>query len=304
MPGLPTAPGDDPSPGERGAVRPGGRRRHGGAPPTGAGHRRGPGRRRPRPRHHRVRRLRAGGRTGPTLEGRGFPFTLLPGRGIVRSLAPGPWPQPRAPWPGWPWPPARALGVVARARPRVVVSVGGYASLPASLAAVVLGCPLVLVNVDAVPGAANRLFGRLRPGQRGGLGGQPAAPGRGHRHPGAPRDRRRPPRPRADRRAARAAARACRRTGPRGRVRGVARGPPHQRGRRRPGRPLGGPGRPVHLPHRRPAGLGGGVGATARRRPGPAGAGRRPPPGPGALRGPDGPASTPPPTWWCAGPGP
>jgi UDP-N-acetylglucosamine:LPS N-acetylglucosamine transferase len=43
----------------------------------------------------------------------------------------------------------------------VVVSVGGYASTAASLAAVVLGVPLVLVNVDAVPGAANRLFGRF-----------------------------------------------------------------------------------------------------------------------------------------------
>jgi UDP-N-acetylglucosamine--N-acetylmuramyl-(pentapeptide) pyrophosphoryl-undecaprenol N-acetylglucosamine transferase len=42
-----------------------------------------------------------------------------------------------------------------------VVSVGGYASAAASLAAVVLRVPLVLVNVDAVPGAANRLFGRL-----------------------------------------------------------------------------------------------------------------------------------------------
>ncbi len=53
------------------------------------------------------------------------------------------------------------LGVVVRARPRVVVSVGGYASVPAALAAVALGVPLVLVNVDAVPGAANRLFGRF-----------------------------------------------------------------------------------------------------------------------------------------------
>jgi UDP-N-acetylglucosamine--N-acetylmuramyl-(pentapeptide) pyrophosphoryl-undecaprenol N-acetylglucosamine transferase len=43
----------------------------------------------------------------------------------------------------------------------VVVSVGGYASLAASVAAVVRRVPLVLVNVDAVPGAANRLFGRF-----------------------------------------------------------------------------------------------------------------------------------------------
>ena len=55
----------------------------------------------------------------------------------------------------------RGLGVVSRARPQVVVSVGGYASLAASMAAVVRGVPLVLVNVDAVPGAANRLLGRF-----------------------------------------------------------------------------------------------------------------------------------------------
>jgi UDP-N-acetylglucosamine:LPS N-acetylglucosamine transferase len=55
----------------------------------------------------------------------------------------------------------RGIGVVGRARPRVVVSVGGYASLAASLGAVLGRVPLVLVNVDAVPGAANRLLGRF-----------------------------------------------------------------------------------------------------------------------------------------------
>jgi UDP-N-acetylglucosamine:LPS N-acetylglucosamine transferase len=54
-----------------------------------------------------------------------------------------------------------ALGLVARRRPKVVVSVGGYASLPASFGALVLGVPLVLVNVDAAPGVANRLLGRF-----------------------------------------------------------------------------------------------------------------------------------------------
>ena len=43
----------------------------------------------------------------------------------------------------------------------MVVSVGGYASLAASMAAVVRGVPLVLVNVDAVAGSANRLLGRF-----------------------------------------------------------------------------------------------------------------------------------------------
>ena len=55
----------------------------------------------------------------------------------------------------------------------MVVSVGGYASLPASFAAVVLGVPLVLVNVDAVPGAANRLFGRFARASAVGWEGNP-----------------------------------------------------------------------------------------------------------------------------------
>jgi UDP-N-acetylglucosamine--N-acetylmuramyl-(pentapeptide) pyrophosphoryl-undecaprenol N-acetylglucosamine transferase len=50
-----------------------------------------------------------------------------------------------------------ALALLARRRPQVVVTVGGYAGFAGSLAAVVLRIPLVVVNVDAVPGAANRL---------------------------------------------------------------------------------------------------------------------------------------------------
>ena len=96
-----------------------------------------------------------------TLEGRGFPFTLLPGRGIARGRRPSDLWRNLGAVAGLAVATGRAFGLVARARPRVVVSVGGYASLPGSSAAVVLGVPLVLVNVDAVPGAANRLFGRF-----------------------------------------------------------------------------------------------------------------------------------------------
>jgi UDP-N-acetylglucosamine:LPS N-acetylglucosamine transferase len=42
-----------------------------------------------------------------------------------------------------------------------VVIVGGYASFPAGLAAVVTRVPLVSVNTDAVPGAVNGLLGRF-----------------------------------------------------------------------------------------------------------------------------------------------
>jgi UDP-N-acetylglucosamine--N-acetylmuramyl-(pentapeptide) pyrophosphoryl-undecaprenol N-acetylglucosamine transferase len=44
---------------------------------------------------------------------------------------------------------------------QLVVSVGGYASVPAALAAALLRTPLALVNTDAVPGAANRLMARF-----------------------------------------------------------------------------------------------------------------------------------------------
>ena len=96
-----------------------------------------------------------------TLEGRGFPFTLLPGRGIVRSLRPRDVAANIGAVAGLAVAAVRGLGVVRRAKPSVVVSVGGYASLAASMAAVVRGVPLVLVNVDAVAGSANRLLGRF-----------------------------------------------------------------------------------------------------------------------------------------------
>jgi undecaprenyldiphospho-muramoylpentapeptide beta-N-acetylglucosaminyltransferase len=94
----------------------------------------------------------------PQLE---FPFTLLPGRGIRRSL------RPDALWAnagavlGLLWACLRAVGSFARRRPRVVVVVGGYASFPAGFAAVVTRVPLVLMNTDAVPGAVNGLLGRF-----------------------------------------------------------------------------------------------------------------------------------------------
>jgi UDP-N-acetylglucosamine--N-acetylmuramyl-(pentapeptide) pyrophosphoryl-undecaprenol N-acetylglucosamine transferase len=108
-----------------------------------------------------------------TLEDRGFPFTLLPGRGIVRSLRPRDLIANLGAVAGLAVAAGRGLGVVRRSRPQVVVSVGGYASLSASFAAVVLGVPLVLVNVDAVPGAANRLFGRLARASAVGWDGTP-----------------------------------------------------------------------------------------------------------------------------------
>lgn len=90
-----------------------------------------------------------------------IPLTLLPGRGVRRSLTPKDllanlgalWGLGRAVM--------RAQILVRQWRPSVVVSVGGYASFGVALAAVVWRVPLVLVDFDAVPGAAHRLLGRF-----------------------------------------------------------------------------------------------------------------------------------------------
>ncbi len=55
----------------------------------------------------------------------------------------------------------RALRLLRARGARLVVSVGGYASVPAALAAVLARVPVALVNTDAVPGAANRLLARF-----------------------------------------------------------------------------------------------------------------------------------------------
>jgi undecaprenyldiphospho-muramoylpentapeptide beta-N-acetylglucosaminyltransferase len=54
-----------------------------------------------------------------------------------------------------------ALRLVRRLRPRVVVGVGGYASLPGVLAARLTGIPVVVHEQNAVPGLANRVAVRL-----------------------------------------------------------------------------------------------------------------------------------------------
>jgi UDP-N-acetylglucosamine--N-acetylmuramyl-(pentapeptide) pyrophosphoryl-undecaprenol N-acetylglucosamine transferase len=56
---------------------------------------------------------------------------------------------------------ADARRLLRRLRPRVVVSVGGYASLPAVLAARQLGTPIVVVSFDRVPGRASALTSRF-----------------------------------------------------------------------------------------------------------------------------------------------
>ena len=87
----------------------------------------------------------------------GFEITLLPGRGIVRKLA---WSNIGA-VAGLISALAKAIRLLARLRPAVVISVGGYASAACSAAAVALRIPLVVAEQNAVPGLANRLAGRF-----------------------------------------------------------------------------------------------------------------------------------------------
>lgn len=87
-------------------------------------------------------------------------LTLLPGRGIRRSWRPRDVVINVASVLGLVTAIVMALVLVGRWRPSVVVSVGGYASFAVSLAAVVWRSPLVLVEFDATPGAAHRVFQR------------------------------------------------------------------------------------------------------------------------------------------------
>jgi UDP-N-acetylglucosamine--N-acetylmuramyl-(pentapeptide) pyrophosphoryl-undecaprenol N-acetylglucosamine transferase len=87
-------------------------------------------------------------------------LTLLPGRGIRRSLRPRDVVINSGALIGLVTAVVMALLLVRRWRPSVVVSVGGYASFAVSFAAVLWQTPLVLVEFDATPGIAHRLFQR------------------------------------------------------------------------------------------------------------------------------------------------
>jgi undecaprenyldiphospho-muramoylpentapeptide beta-N-acetylglucosaminyltransferase len=87
----------------------------------------------------------------------GFPLTLLPGRGIQRKLTPANLVAVAGLLVAF----VRALALVVRRRPRVVVAVGGYASVAVALAAVLLRVPVVVAEQNAVAGAANRLVARF-----------------------------------------------------------------------------------------------------------------------------------------------
>ncbi|HTL84979.1 MAG TPA: undecaprenyldiphospho-muramoylpentapeptide beta-N-acetylglucosaminyltransferase [Acidimicrobiia bacterium] len=111
-----------------------------------------------RTRGHSVRFV--GGRRG--IEGRvvpdaGFEIDVLPGRGLQRRLTLG---NVLALWDAL-VAMVRAVGIVRRYRPRIVVGFGGYASLPCVLAARLLRVPVLVHEQDAAPGLANRIGVRL-----------------------------------------------------------------------------------------------------------------------------------------------
>ncbi|HXQ75161.1 MAG TPA: glycosyltransferase [Acidimicrobiales bacterium] len=101
------------------------------------------------------------GLEGDLLAGTGLPVTTLPGRGFARSFGPRQMVANLGAVAALAWAGAMALSLLRRRRPAVVVAMGGYGCVPVSLAAALLGIPVVLVNLDAVPGAASRLVGRF-----------------------------------------------------------------------------------------------------------------------------------------------
>jgi undecaprenyldiphospho-muramoylpentapeptide beta-N-acetylglucosaminyltransferase len=103
----------------------------------------------------------ARGHDPAALQREGFGVTALPGRGLSRRLRPRDLARNVVALAALSWASLRVIAAFRRWRPRAVVTVGGYASVPAGVAAVLWRVPLVVVNVDAVPGLANRILGRF-----------------------------------------------------------------------------------------------------------------------------------------------
>lgn len=101
------------------------------------------------------------GQEAGLLGGAQISLTLLPGRGIQRSFAPKAVLDNARAVLGLGEALAIAFVKVAKWRPSVVVSVGGYASFAVSVAALLWRRPLVMIDLDATPGAVHRIFGRF-----------------------------------------------------------------------------------------------------------------------------------------------
>lgn len=86
----------------------------------------------------------------------GFELVVLPGRGLERRPTPANVANGLAIARAVPM----ARSILRSRRPRVVVSLGGYAAVPAGVAARSLRIPIVVQEQNAVPSLANRLVGR------------------------------------------------------------------------------------------------------------------------------------------------
>jgi undecaprenyldiphospho-muramoylpentapeptide beta-N-acetylglucosaminyltransferase len=113
----------------------------------------------PRERIHFVGAAR--GLEATAVPAAGYTIDLLPGRGLERSASPAAIRRNLRTTSDTLVAFARASAIVGRLRPRVVVGVGGYASLPALVAARARRIPAVVHESDAHPGLANRIAVRL-----------------------------------------------------------------------------------------------------------------------------------------------
>ena len=86
----------------------------------------------------------------------GFSIDLLPGRGIQRKLTAENLGSAIGLLKGL----VKAMAIVAKRKPDVVLCLGGYAAFAASAAAVVRRIPIVVTEQNARASAVNRLFGR------------------------------------------------------------------------------------------------------------------------------------------------
>lgn len=104
-----------------------------------------------------------GSRRGPEAEAvpaAGFGVTLLPGRGLQRRLSAA---NVVAAF-GLLGALGRAVVLLRRSRPRVVLVLGGFASAPCAFAAVLWRIPMVVSDQNARAGAVNKLVGRFARG--------------------------------------------------------------------------------------------------------------------------------------------
>ena len=98
---------------------------------------------------------------------KGLEATAVPEAGFaLRTLATAGFPRRR--WWRWPWAALvnvfgflQALWIILRERPKAVLGTGGYVSGPVSVAAKLLGVPLLLQEQNSIPGLTNRSLSRF-----------------------------------------------------------------------------------------------------------------------------------------------